>query len=183
MYLQTVVETITGEPLERFVKEVVLDPLGMTHSSFVWNPAEQPHALDGHDAAGTVAPISRYSRAVASSTLYTTLGDYALFISALLASKPETPYRAEQSKQVVVDPRIGLAWGLGVALEPSSGSVFHWGSNPGFQSMFFVQPSTGRGVLFFTDSDHGLDLVDFLVARYVPGHHPTLRFPMLHPKD
>ena len=183
VYLQKVIETITSEPLERFIKEAVLDSLGMTHSSFVWNPAMQANALDGHDAAGTASPISRYSRAVASSTLYTTVGDYARFVSALLASKPGSAYRLEQAKQVMVSPKVGLAWGLGVALEPASGSVFHWGANPGFQSMFFVQPRTGRGVLFFTDSEHGLDLVDFAVDRYVAGRHPALRFPMLHPKD
>ena len=155
----------------------------MTHSSFLWEGGEQPHALAGHDAAGTASPMSQYARAVASSTLYTTVSDYARFVAALLRAAPGSVYQTEQSKQVVVDPKLGLAWGLGVALEPASGSLFHWGANPGFQSLFFVQPSTGNGVLFFTDSEHGLDLVDFVVTRYVPGRHSALRFPMLHPKD
>ena len=34
-----------------------------------------------------------------------------------------------------------------------------------------------------TDSDNGLDLVDVVVARFAPGNHPALKFPMLHPKD
>jgi hypothetical protein len=46
-----------------------------------------------------------------------------------------------------------------------------------------VQPASRRGVLFLTDSDNGLDTVDVIVARYIPGTHPALRFLMLHPKD
>jgi len=45
-----------------------------------------------------------------------------------------------------------------------------------------VQPASERGVLFLTDSDNGLDLVDTVVAHFVPGKHPVLRFPMLHPE-
>ena len=46
-----------------------------------------------------------------------------------------------------------------------------------------VQPASARGVLFLTDSDNGLDLLDAVVSRFLPGKHPILRFPMLHPKD
>ncbi len=183
IYLQCVVEKITGRKADQFVRESVLDPLGMKHSSFVWTSEIGAHALDGHDANGKSSPITRYDHAVVSSTLYTTLHDYALFVSALLAARPGSPLYLERQTQATVDPGLGLRWGLGVAIEKSDGSFFHWGANPGFQSMFFEQPSTGRGVLFLTDSDRGLDLVDILVKRYVPGSHPALQFPMLHPKD
>ncbi len=57
------------------------------------------------------------------------------------------------------------------------------GANPGFQSFFMCQPKSGRGVLLLTNSDNGLDLVNKLVSATIPGTHPVLAFPMLHPKD
>ncbi len=84
----------------------------------------------------------------------------------------------------MVNDSIRIEWGLGLAIESApTKSYFHWGANPGFQSFFMVQPASGRGVLFLTDSDDGLDLVDTAVAHFIPGKHPVLRFPMLHPKD
>src|SRR5215472_6107827 len=38
LYLQKVIETITRESISRLVEYLVLEPLAMTHSSFVWHP-------------------------------------------------------------------------------------------------------------------------------------------------
>jgi CubicO group peptidase (beta-lactamase class C family) len=184
VYLQRVIETITGEPLQIFVQSAVLNPLHMDHSSFVWKPEFAAIALLPHTADGTAGEPAHYAEALASSTLYTSLEDYAKFVSALLHPPSGSPVAWEETKQVEVNSEIKLDWGLGVAFEDTSKKAyFHWGSNPGFQSFFMVQPSSGRGVLFLTDSDNGLNLVDTVAARFVPGNHPALKFPMLHPKD
>lgn len=184
IYLQRVVESITGQPLDVFLQEVVLRPLGMTHSSFAWQEGFSRTVLPGHTSSGVPEPAEHFVHPLASSTLYTTLNDYSRFVSRLLRPEPGSPFAMEEVKQVVVRPDLGLAWGLGLAAEDSAApSFFHWGANPGFQSFFLCQPKTGKAVLFLTDSDNGLNLVDSIVERSVPGIHPSLRFPMLHPKD
>lgn len=184
IYLQRVVETITGEDLQSFVNRAVLDPLGMRHSSFVWRQEFAAKSLAPHAADGSQGEPERYANPLASSTLYTTLDDYAKFIATFLRPRPDSSITAEETKQVEVNSEIKLGWGLGLAVEDTSRpAYFHWGANPGFQSFFMIQPASGHGVLFLTDSDNGLDLVDALVARFVPGKHPALKFPMLHPKD
>jgi CubicO group peptidase (beta-lactamase class C family) len=184
IYLQRIVESITGEPLDVYLRKAVLEPLGMTHSSFVWEERFASTLLAGHNASGAVDLESLFFRPLAASTLYTTLDDYTRFLSHLLSPPRGSPFALAESEQVVVRPDLKLAWGLGLAIEDDSPvSFFHWGSNPGFQSFFLCQPKTGRAVLYFTDSDNGLDLVDSIVDRTVPGPHPSLRFPMLHPKD
>ena len=184
VYLQRVVETITGVDLQTFVQKVVFAPLGMAHSSFVWKPEFTRLVLFPHASDGSQGKSERYVSPIASSTLYTSLDDYAKFVSALLHPLPGSPIALEETKQVDVDPGITLCWGLGVALENTPNrAYFHWGANPGFQSFFMVQPSSGLGILFLTDSDNGLDLVDTVVARFIPGSHPALKFPMLHPQD
>lgn len=184
VYLQRVVEAITGQSTGAFLENTVLLPLGMTHSSFTWQTAFSGHAMLGHSAAGTPAPIDQFSRPVVSSTLYTTLGDYSRFLMKMLQPAADSPFLLEEKSQVAVRPNLDLYWGLGLAIERArSNSYFHWGANPGFQSFFLCQPATGRGILFLTDSDNGLDLVNTLVHAAVPGSHPVLGFPMLHPKD
>jgi CubicO group peptidase (beta-lactamase class C family) len=48
-YLQRVVEKITGKPFDRFMRETVLDPLGMKHSSYVWLPEFESRMAAGYD--------------------------------------------------------------------------------------------------------------------------------------
>ena len=184
VFLQTVSQAITHEPIDRFVRERVFAPLQMTHSSFVWLTEYEARMLSKHRRDGTAEPAGHYDHAVASTTFYTTLDDYAKFVSALLHAKPGSIFAMEEQKQVEVRPDLELAWGLGLGIEETDQpSFFHWGSNPGFQSFFFVHPASGLGVLFLTDSDNGLMLVDLAVNRFVPGSHPVLKFPMLHPTD
>jgi CubicO group peptidase (beta-lactamase class C family) len=64
-YLQRVVEVLSGKPLARLMRDEVLDPLGMTQSSYVWLPEfesrmaagydGQEHRLDVHAAIGRIA--------------------------------------------------------------------------------------------------------------------------------
>jgi CubicO group peptidase (beta-lactamase class C family) len=51
-YLQRVVEKITGTPFARYMRETVLDPLGMARSSYVWRE-DAAHAAP-HDFRGRV---------------------------------------------------------------------------------------------------------------------------------
>jgi CubicO group peptidase (beta-lactamase class C family) len=51
-YLQRVVETLTDRPFARFMREHVLDPLGMKRSSYVWLPEFAAKKAVGRDAEG-----------------------------------------------------------------------------------------------------------------------------------
>lgn len=48
-YLQRVVESVTGKPFARVMREQVLDPLGMKQSSYVWLPAFESRMAAGYD--------------------------------------------------------------------------------------------------------------------------------------
>ena len=49
-YLQRVVEKITGVPFARYMRETVLEPLGMTRSSYLWR--EDARSAAPHDSRG-----------------------------------------------------------------------------------------------------------------------------------
>jgi CubicO group peptidase (beta-lactamase class C family) len=48
-YLQRVVETVTGKPFSRVMREQVFDPLSMKQSSYVWLPEFESRMAAGYD--------------------------------------------------------------------------------------------------------------------------------------
>jgi CubicO group peptidase (beta-lactamase class C family) len=48
-YLQRVVENVTGKAFDRFMRQEVLDPLGMKESSYVWLPQFESRMAAGYD--------------------------------------------------------------------------------------------------------------------------------------
>jgi CubicO group peptidase (beta-lactamase class C family) len=52
--LQRVVEKIAAKPIAEFMRTTVLEPLGMTQSTFAWSPEFQSGAALGHDRQGAL---------------------------------------------------------------------------------------------------------------------------------
>ena len=131
VYLQRVVEAITGQPTGAFLENTVLLPLG--------DDSQQLHMASGilksrnawHSADGEPSPIDHFSHPVVSSTLYTTLGDYSRFLMQMLQPAADSPFLLEEKSQVAVRPDLGLYWGLGLAIERARlKSYFHWAQTP-----------------------------------------------------
>jgi len=94
-------------------------------------------------------------------SLKSTSEDMAAFCSELM-SKAEDD---EDFMNIMFNPAVEIddknAWGLGIAIEQSSGSgttYWHSGINPGFQSLYVLYPEQDRFIVVVTNSDRGLDL-------------------------
>ncbi|WP_162258286.1 serine hydrolase domain-containing protein [Frateuria sp. Soil773] len=182
-YLAAALEAIAGQPLQPLADAQVFRPLGMRDSSFVWRDAYAGRVATGYDKRGHAIDTARFRRPIAAASLYTTPADYAKFVRALLLAAPGTALALERQRQTVVDAKYALGWGLGVGIEtrPDGDCAFHHGINEGFQSFFMACPGSGRGVLWFTNSDRGLELAPAMLEAYVPGKHPLLGWPVLRP--
>jgi CubicO group peptidase (beta-lactamase class C family) len=136
LYLQRVVERVTGEPLEAFMRRTVFEPLGMTSSCYVCPGDYDARAASGHDPSGAVAVGRRPAAARAYSGLHTTALDYARFMLAVVSGaglKKETAgqmlkrqVRLDESCFSCIERSPGrlshtLSWGLGWALERTGG--------------------------------------------------------------
>lgn len=181
--LATVLEHITGESLPVLATERVFIPLEMRDSSFVWRDDYADRIATGYDKQGKPLDAMRFRRPIAAASLYTTPADYARFVQALLRAAPHSAQARLRERQVEVDAAYALGWGLGVGLEEHAQGdcLFHHGINNGFQSFFMACPAQRRGVLWFTNSDNGLSLAPELLETYLPGPHPVLGWPTLHP--
>ena len=180
VYLQRVVEQITGKPLNDYMAEAVFTPLGMTSSSYVWRPDFDALTATGHDSHGKAVEPEKPKEALAASTLNTTAKDYARFVEAVLNGKGLKPatLREMETPEIALDPECricikhepkqlskNLFWGLGWGIERKDGTdmLWHWGDNGSFKGFVMADPKTKSGVVMFANSQHGLEIARPLV--------------------
>lgn len=193
VYLQKVVEQITGKPLNEYMTEAVFVPLRIHNSSYVWRSDYDARTATPHDGTGQPGEKSKPGEANAASSLHTTAGDYAIFIEALLNGtglKPAT-LREMEKPQVAVDPECrncteqipkelskSVFWGLGVGIQeaPEGESLWHWGDNGSFKCYFVAYPKQKIGAVFFMNGENGLSIMDELLQVSVGGEQPAVRW-------
>jgi CubicO group peptidase (beta-lactamase class C family) len=179
VYLQRVVEHITGQPLDAFIRTHVFEPMVMRHSSFVSAPAEDSAVAAAHDRDG--APIVRHiaNEPNAASSLHTMARDFGRFLEVLLGSGDES-WRlrgASVSEMLRAQARAGcrIAWGLGwgLATTAAGATFWHWGDNPGYKCFAVALRDTRTGVVVMTNGDAGLAVCGWIVHRAQAGNHPA----------
>lgn len=191
VYLQKVVEQITGEPLNQYMTEVVFAPLGMHSSSYLWRPDFDALTAMPHNAAGQAEDKGKPNEVNVASSLQTTAGDYALFVEALLDGKglkPET-LREMEKPQIAVNPECtnctqivpkelsrSVFWGLGIGIQETAQgeSLWHWGDNGEFKAYIVAYPKQKIGVVVFFDGENGLSIVGDLLQTAIGGQQPAL---------
>ena len=175
VYLQRVVEQITGKSLNQYMTEAVFTPLGMTSSSYVWWPDFDALTATGYDSDGKPTELWKPTEAGAASSLNTTAKDYALFVEAVLTRKglKSATLREMETPEIALDPacRIcikhepkqlskNLFWALGWGIERKDGTdgLWHWGDNGSFKGFVMADPKTKSGVVMFANSENGLEV-------------------------
>lgn len=191
MWLQRALEAITGEAIEPLMQRLVLGPLGMRRSSFVWQAAFDGNFADPHDAAGAARPKRKLATSNAAASLQTTAGDYARFVQAVMRGRRLKPETARQwlEPQVSVrnacfqclapdlpDVDTGVAWGLGWGLEPDHGTFFHWGHSSGQRAYVVGSVRERWAVVIFSNGAAGMSIMPAVVGQARPGSRPSLEW-------
>jgi CubicO group peptidase (beta-lactamase class C family) len=192
LYLERVIEKLTGKALPALMQELVFTPLGMRDSGYVWIPEFETRKAFGHRASGRVAERRRPTVATVA-TLHTTPADFARFMIATMKGtglKPATA-RAMLSAQSAVDescynclkPGSGkistaLSWGLGWGIQrtPRRTAFWHWGENNGEFQNFAIGDHNGDGVVVFTNSGNGFSIMPEVISAVLGGDHPAFRW-------
>lgn len=187
LFLQRVIEQITGKDYEAHIQNTLLKPLGMKSSSHVWRPEFERVAAAGHDDDGKVkSDRTLYRKPNAAYSLYTTPREYALWLLEMMREERHAEHTLRLATlSVMLTPagpptdgkkltRRGLAgsgairYGLGWAIEPAASGprVRHSGSNgTGFRCHAEFDPEKGHGLVIMTNSTNGDDLWRELVER------------------
>lgn len=102
--LQLAIEEATGKKLEQLAQERVFKPLGMTRTSYVWQPVFENNYAFGYDANGDVLKKKKRTNANAAGSMETTIADYSRFIEAVMQCKGIN----EKTKQEMLSPQIAI---------------------------------------------------------------------------
>lgn len=170
-YLQRAVELLTGEPLDRLAEDRVLRPLGMDRSSMVWRDDLEPRMARGHGVFGESAEIRKRSEPTAAASLYTTAGDYARFVLAVVDGTGLEPATHRTMLDWIVDMSDdgSLGWSLGFGLQRDDAGVafWQWGDYGIFRNYVLASVDDRSGIVYLTNSFNGLALCDELVRAAV----------------
>lgn len=176
--LQMVIEEITGKDLETLAQGRIFQPLGMTRSSYVWQPVYEANTASPHDEFGRPRglPIQFLQNVQgAGGSMATTASDLARFISSGIlnvAGKRKATIDEMLQPQIAIHHKnmfgpgawqetdlyqdIHLAWGLGWGRfdTPSGRAFFHTGHGPGWQNYTVTYADKGIGIVLLSNSDN-----------------------------
>lgn len=174
-YVQQVVEEVLGERMEPWMQRTVLEPLGMEHSSYVWQEEFAESAAAGHDEEGHVkADRPHYERENAAYSLYTTAEDYGRFVLAMMPGDDTQPLvLTPASIEAMLTPTVetdtphvlrGLGWAI--TQREEGWYAWHSGSNgTGFRCYSRFTPEDGSGIVIMTNAVGGRGLWEALMAE------------------
>jgi len=172
--LQMVVEEIVGKDLESLATEKVFGPIGMSDSSFVWQPSYEHVFALPHNEFGWAGNTKRRSIPAAAGSMTTTVVDYGRFLEAVMARERGREYGDLAMTDTVIpvtsermlgpraqrdgDPGDGvsISWGLGWGLFDCSvgRAFFHTGHDLGEQNYTVSFLEQGIGVALLSNSDN-----------------------------
>ena len=192
VYLQKVVEQLTNQPLDQYMKAAVFEPLGMTDSSLVWMDRYDAMKATGHNSGGAPTSKRKPPKANAAASLQTTARDYAKFVIAInngVGLKKETiremlrpQIRVNEGCRNCLNPASAklsstVAWGLGWGLQLTEDgtSFWHWGDNNGDVHCYVVGYTAQKiGVVIFTNSGNGHSIIPEIISEAIAGSQPAI---------
>src|SRR5262249_27647344 len=200
VYLQKVVEHITGEPFDAFMKRTVFDPLQMTASSYVWQERYDKLKVFGHNSIGMLGGRGKPDSANAAASLSTTAFDYARFVAAIMKGTGLKKATLEQmlTPQIKLDETCvnclkgdsgkissSLSWGLGWGLQQTEDglSFWHWGDNGNAKAYVVAFEKQKLGVVIFANGANGLSVASDIVDHAIGGKQPALAWLKYDPYD
>ena len=166
--MQLALMDIERAPFPEILRAKVLEPIGMTDSSFeqTFTPERLTLAASGHKADGRVIPGRRHAYPeMAAAGLWTTPTDLAKFaMEVRLEARGESgKVLSKRTAGLMLEPQIPIAPGrdmaLGFFLEDRGGEVYygHGGQDEGFIARLQAGRESGCGAAVMTNSDGGAD--------------------------
>ncbi len=146
---------------ESLVHHRILDPLGMTATTFARTDADIPvSAALGHRSNGRVVePVTGGGYLPAGTTTFTTVRDMTVYGKALLAGEVPGMWAMTPRYDIGADQWVGIVW----YTEAVNGNdvQFHIGGVPGFSSVMIVSQRAGRAVIVLGGSEESVDAIGF----------------------
>lgn len=162
--LQLLIEDVTGQDFSEYMKNEILEPLGMRNSTFEYTPELKSKIAKPYGFFGEEFPNYFYTEKAAAG-LYTTASDLAEFVAAGVRDTN----KQFRSNGLIKPELIELSYqpnkgnyGFGnniFTLTNGSKTVSHGGDNRGWNSGYMSIPDEGEGIVILTNSENGCNLI------------------------
>ena len=170
--VQLLLQDVYGQPFAQIMRQLVLEPVGMTHSTYEQPlPAEMDRsAARAHNGDGmALAAKWHVYPEEAAAGLWTTPTDLVKFgIELQKALRGESKLLSHSTALETVAP-VGtgpFAIGFGIEKRGEDGWYFtHSGSNWGFQCELLMHRLKGYGIAVMTNSDRGGRIINEIETR------------------
>ena len=175
--LQLIIEEVTGQKFEDYMQEQILNPLGMTNSSYKIDGKIMAASASEYDNFGEKIDFELFT-AQAAAGLHTTIEDFTRFAFANLyrnnSQKKDNPVLSADIVQLMMEPvpaTIGdYGYGLGYEIDTRKtlkGLSGHNGDNAGWHAMFRVDPATNDGFIVFTNGGAGYNIINMVFCEWI----------------
>ena len=169
LVLQKVLQDATGEGFPSLMNTLILEPLGMKHSTFHQPlPAElETSAAVGHHEDGEPLPDRwRIHPELAAAGLWTTASDLARFALAVHAAANQLPgalLSAESAAALTTQRFINFSLGLLVRRNGDNVWFTHNGGTEGYRALMYAYLTASEGAVVMMNADTGLALASEII--------------------
>ncbi len=155
--LAAIVEKVTGEPFEQFVRKNIFEPAGMNHT-FIYRKkagSSLPHKVLGHDRRGRPIPDTYLNGVVGDKGVYSTVEDLFNLDRALSLGRLISIFTLEKafepgSKRFRFGENYGFGWRIRKGDEGKM--VYHTGWWKGFRSYFIKEYASNKTIIVLSNS-------------------------------
>ncbi|RIA10205.1 CubicO group peptidase (beta-lactamase class C family) [Flavobacteriaceae bacterium MAR_2010_72] len=160
--LQLIIEEVTKQRFEDYMQTEILNPLGMTNSSYTINEKILKSSSLEHNNFGEVIDFELFT-AQAAAGLHTTIEDFTKFARASLYTYKNNNQQilSASNLQQMMEPAQASngSYGLGYGIESINGTsitlVGHGGANSGWHAFLRLNPVTNDGFIMITNGGAG----------------------------
>jgi CubicO group peptidase (beta-lactamase class C family) len=163
---QLALADVVGKPFDEIVQEWVLNPIGMTNSTYAQPlPVRlQKQSALAHDAKGARKdnPWHVYPEQAAAGlwTTPTDLAKFAIEVQQSLRGKSNRVLSAVTAREMVTPVGVGpFAVGFQIEKHGEGWYFMHGGSNWGFRADLTAHMAKGYGAVIMTNGDNGTALI------------------------
>lgn len=169
---QLLMMDVTGKQFPALMREVVLDKIGMSDSSYEQPLPTTRAAMTAGGAYADGKPVHgkwHIYPEMAAAGLWTTPSDLAKFAIEIALSKQGKANHilSQKTTQEMFTP-VMEDNGLGFFFEKDNPGQFgHNGADEGFQALLTMNAVTGNGIAMMADSDNGISVMSQVLRRVV----------------
>ncbi|MDP4169972.1 MAG: serine hydrolase [Bacillota bacterium] len=159
-----IIEKLSGMPYHEYVREHILKPAGMIHTSFLTEPTET--IASGYKNMGKPSEYIDKSLNFALGDVVSTVGDMLKYNSAIqenkLLNKKET--EKMQTGYILVAGSTKYGYGWYITEKPNrfqKKMIEHSGSLPGYKAQFLRFPEDNISIIIMENNESNFDIIQF----------------------